>query len=80
MDGQTYTTFGSVRRSCGHRHRSLRTALDCRDSDSRGCHSVGGYSDRAVVRVDDRHGWAPLSEDEHEALCELIELRMWGAA
>ena len=47
-----FTCRGPVRGSCGHRHRTLATALACLKSDQRGCGSVGGYSDRDVVRCD----------------------------
>lgn len=46
-----WTTRGSVRGGCGHRHKTLRTALECIDRDSAGCRSQGGYSDRAVVAI-----------------------------
>ena len=54
-----YTTHGSVRRGCGHIHRSLRAAMDCQDRDHQSCKSVGGYSDRillAVINVRKRYG------------------------
>ena len=51
---QTYTTKGSVRGCCGHRHKTIRTALDCLARDQTACHNfgVGCYSDRQVRRVD----------------------------
>jgi len=49
-----YTTIGSVRGCCGHRHRSLETAEECLERDRRGCARHGGYSDRDVVVADDR--------------------------
>jgi len=47
-----YTTIGSVRGCCGHKHRSLTAAERCRQRDANGCGSQGGYSDREVVHVD----------------------------
>ena len=46
-----YTTDGSVRGGCGHRHTTLRSAQACCDRDGAGCGSQGGYSDREVVVV-----------------------------
>lgn len=57
-----YTTDGSVRGCCGHKHRSIATAQRCVDRDSDGCASQGGYSDRSVVRYDG----TPLTDDEQE--------------
>lgn len=48
----TYTTKGSVRGCCGHKHRTLEAAVRCVRGDQRGCQSQGGYSDRRVVRTD----------------------------
>lgn len=48
---QTYTTKGDVRRCCGHKHRSIQTAVDCRNRDQNACVRQGGYSDRSVVAV-----------------------------
>lgn len=64
-----YSTQGSVRGSCPHKHRSLRTALLCVQKDQKGCASVGGYSDRRVVHFDG----SPLTETEAETLQELEE-------
>lgn len=60
----TYTTHGSVRGGCGHRHQHVGTALRCLECDQRDCRSVGGYSDRAVVRTDGE----PLTDAEEIAL------------
>lgn len=48
-----WTTEGNVRGCCGHHHRSVETAIDCLARDHRGCESVGGYSDRRVIEVDE---------------------------
>lgn len=48
-----YTTYGGVRGTCGHRHRTATSALVCLEGDSAACHRQGGYSDRLVVRVPD---------------------------
>lgn len=44
-----YTTIGSVRGCCGHRHRSAEAAERCLDRDRARCAEHGGYSDRTVV-------------------------------
>jgi len=46
-----YTTEGSVRGSCGHKHLSEEAALKCLMKDRKGCESQGGYSDRKVVEI-----------------------------
>lgn len=46
-----YTTDGDVRGSCDHKHRTLDAAQKCKDKDSCGCASQGGYSDRYIYRV-----------------------------
>lgn len=67
----TYVAKGSVRGSCGHSHRSLRTATACAARDAKACASLGGgaYSDRIAVRADG----VPLSEDEIDELARLAE-------
>jgi hypothetical protein len=60
----TYTTTGSVRGCCGHKHREIGTALACIARDAAGCRSQGGYTDRHVVRTDG----AELSENEQLTL------------
>jgi len=57
-----YTTNGSVRGCCGHKHRSVYTAAECKWRDQRGCKVQGGYSDREGVRGDGE----PLDEWEME--------------
>lgn len=59
-----YTTEGSVRGGCGHKHKTLRTANACVSADSRACHQQGGYSDRKVVPADGRE----LTDDEMHTL------------
>lgn len=44
-----YTTRGSVRGYCGHKHRTISGACRCMIQDQRGCQSQRGYSDRSVV-------------------------------
>jgi hypothetical protein len=56
----TYTCTGSVRGSCGIRHRALRAAAACCRDDMRWCQRQGGYSDRAPLRSDGE----PLTEEE----------------
>lgn len=62
-----YTTTGSVRGCCGHKHRSIVTAKRCIDNDQAGCATQGGYSDRDVIRYDG----SELSEDEKRTLLVL---------
>ena len=47
-----YTTYGHVRRLCGHHHRSESAAGQCVARDQNGCASQGGYSDRSVYAID----------------------------
>lgn len=55
-DSPRYTTSGSVRGGCGHRHRSLRTAEACLAADRRDCERARGYSDRRVVALEATDG------------------------
>lgn len=48
----TYTTKGSVRGCCGHKHQTINAAAKCLKADQSGCASQGGYSDRRIVRTD----------------------------
>lgn len=64
-----YTTDGDIRGCCGHKHRSIDTAIRCLTADSDGCASQGGYSDRTVVR----HDGTPLTDDEQEWIDALVE-------
>lgn len=52
MTTPTYTTRGSVRGCCGHKHRTLEAAIRCVLADQRDCERAGGYSDRQAVRSD----------------------------
>ena len=65
----TYTCIGSVRGSCGVRHRTVTGAARCLARDWAGCHEAGGYSDRCIVRSDGLH--FVLHEDETAADAEL---------
>jgi hypothetical protein len=58
-----YTTNGSVRGSCGHKHRLLETAQKCVYQDHKGCISQGGYSDRSVCVIKNGEE-RPLNEVE----------------
>lgn len=46
-----YTTCGSVRGCCGHKHGSILAAEKCLARDQKGCRSQGGYSDREVETI-----------------------------
>ena len=57
MTYTAYTTWGPVRGSCGHRHRTITTAQACADRDDRDCKAGNGrsaYSDRHVTYADGR--------------------------
>ena len=58
----TYTTMGSVRGCCGHKHRTIEAAKRCIDRDHAGCVRQGGYSDRTVVYSDG----SELSSDDQD--------------
>ena len=47
-----YTTKGSVRGCCGHKHRTIGAAHSCIERDQKGCEKQGGYSDRYIERCD----------------------------
>lgn len=49
-----YVAHGSVRGTCGHRHRTIAAATRCVAEDGRGCRGLGGgaYSDRGVRAVE----------------------------
>ena len=64
--GTHYRCVGDVRGWCGHRHRTIDGALRCLRRDQSGCHSQGGYSDRAIYLYDDdghRQGLAEYPDD-----------------
>lgn len=65
----TYTTEGSVRGSCGHKHKTLESAIKCLQVDRDGCGAQGAYSDRQVVRT----GGEPMTEREHDEMGEIYE-------
>ncbi len=67
-----YTTYGSGRQGCGHKHRSLEAANRCLDRDARGCAKQGGYSDRVVCRIDEDGYISNLTESEMD---ELLRIR-----
>jgi hypothetical protein len=59
-----YTTKGSVRGCCGHKHRYLHSAVKCVLNDRRDCLRVRGYSDRSVVRWDG----GEMTEEDYDAI------------
>jgi hypothetical protein len=71
MTMNTYTTDGSVRGDCGHRHRTLSGAIQCLARDQAGCKSQGGYSDRQIRHSDG----SPLTEREYDQLCQIEDAR-----
>ena len=48
-----YTTRGDIRGGCGHKHKTVRTAVACLQDDAKGCRKQGGYSDRRVLGIED---------------------------
>ena len=68
----TYTTYGSVRGGCGHKHRTIETACRCAQKDQRDCKSVRGYSDRSVWAVVDGHR-ERLSEGDYAAVVDTMD-------
>lgn len=44
-----FTSIGSVRGSCGHKHQTEHAAEACIAADQRACARQGGYSDRVAV-------------------------------
>jgi len=66
-----YIAHGSVRGSCGHKHRTIDAAEACRGRDAQLCHNLGGgaYSDRSVMAVEDGYR-RPLTEEEAECLIQ----------
>lgn len=71
-----YVAHGSVRGSCGHKHRSIATAQACCDRDQFDCRSLGGghYSDRSVTPVENGH-FRELTESEQEELYRIADRR-----
>lgn len=69
----TYTTTGSVRGSCGHRHRTVSGAAACLGRDQTDCARQGGYSDRAVY--DDAGRWVDIDDDPHPPSCLCLDCR-----
>ncbi len=67
-----YICIGSVRGSCGHKHRTLSGAAACLRRDRVGCKKQGGYSDRHVKRS----SGADLFEAEHHEVEGLASGRL----
>ncbi len=68
---RTYRCEGAVRGSCGHKHRTIETAVACLHGDQMGCRRQGGYSDRIIVDSDG----GPLTDDERY-LAERVEYNL----
>lgn len=68
-----YTCRGSVRGSCGVKHRTVKGANECMGRDQAWCRSQGGYSDRRLVVIEDGLEREPT---EYEA-CDPAGTR-WG--
>ena len=75
-----WTCKGSVRGTCGHKHKAVRTAFACLQDDAARCRQQGGYSDRKIIGVEDGEEFAaipydilgkPLSEREERLCCEI---------
>lgn len=67
MSTTTYAAIGDIRGNCGHEHKSIKAAEECRARDAAGCKSQGGYSDRRVRHADG----SPLTGDEAERLVDI---------
>ena len=67
-----YTTRGSVRQSRNHKHRNIGTAVHCLLRDQVGCAKFGGYSDRAIIAIEDgeRRELTPAEHDEWQFSAE----------
>lgn len=67
----TYHANGSVRGSCGHKHKTIAAAQACARRDQSACASLGGgsYSDRSVCRTDGKD-LTPQEMDELEYACQ----------
>jgi hypothetical protein len=46
-----YTTDGALRGPCGHKHKTLESAVDCLDGDDAICEARGGHTDRKIFAV-----------------------------
>lgn len=77
-----YIAHGSVRGSCGHKHRTIAAAQACCEKDQRDCQSLGGsgaYSDRSVTPVEERSltvktlQFRELTEAEQEELFRITD-------
>jgi hypothetical protein len=55
-----YFCWGSVRGSCGHKHRTEEGAWRCLRRDAEGCRQQGGYTDRQVYLVHDDGTMDPI--------------------
>ena len=60
-----YTTNGSVRQSCNHKHRSIGTAVRCLLRDHVNCAKLRGYSDRTIIAIEDGER-RELTAQEHD--------------
>lgn len=71
-----YIARGSVRGSCGHKHRTIAAAQTCCEKDQRDCRSLGGgaYSDRSVTPVDSGR-FRDLTGSEQEELYRITDRR-----
>ena len=67
-----YTTKGSVRGGCGHKHRTLLSAHRCARRDQSGCTYMGGYSDRRIVHVLDGEE-QELTDSEREQIWDFCD-------
>lgn len=64
---RAFSTRGSVRGGCGHRHRTPEAAGRCAREDQQGCKRQGGYSDRVLVIVGVSPADPAFSPTEEEA-------------
>ena len=78
MNKRAYTTYGSVRGSCGHKHRTIASAVVCLTKDRKVCRRYGGYSDRRVGVHDSQDCYGHYEEiDSREYMqAQIIERRL----
>jgi hypothetical protein len=67
----TYHLYGSVRGSCGHKHKSIEAARRCYLKDSKGCKFQGGYSDMKPFVMENGKSRG-LTQEEYDRYMSII--------
>lgn len=65
-----YTTTSAKRGECGHRHRSIASALRCLEKDEASARARGETSDRRIL-ADDGDGLRALTPAETDQLYQV---------